>query len=59
MRDTDVPILGIGLRVLSGLLFAGMVICVKAVSEEVHWAKSFFSLRFCADPARCFSLDAP
>lgn len=42
MRDTDVPILRIGLRVLSGLLFAGMVICVKAVSEDVPLGEIVF-----------------
>ncbi|NJR13088.1 MAG: DMT family transporter [Phyllobacteriaceae bacterium] len=36
------PMLGIGLRVLSGLLFAVMVVCVKAVSTEVPLGQIVF-----------------
>lgn len=42
MTDTDRPHLGIGLRILSGVLFAGMVICVKAVSEDVPLGEIVF-----------------
>jgi hypothetical protein len=35
MTNTDRPRFGIGLRVLSGVLMAGMFVCVKAVSEDV------------------------
>jgi drug/metabolite transporter (DMT)-like permease len=42
MIDTDRPRLGIGLRILSGALFAGMVICVKAVSEDVPLGEIVF-----------------
>lgn len=42
MTDTDRPRLGIGLRILSGILFAGMVICVKAVSEDVPLGEIVF-----------------
>ena len=43
------PALGIGLRVLSGLLFAAMVVCIKAVSLDVPlgqvvFFRSFFAL---------------
>lgn len=43
------PALGIGLRILSGLLFAGMVVCIKAVSLDVPlgqvvFFRSFFAL---------------
>ncbi|AIA74762.1 hypothetical protein FF32_07870 [Halomonas campaniensis] len=34
--------LGIGLRVLSGVLFTGMLVCIKAVSEEVPVGQSVF-----------------
>ncbi len=36
------PGLGIGLRVLSGVLFTGMLVCIKAVSEEVPVGQSVF-----------------
>ncbi|WP_390912464.1 EamA family transporter [Pseudosulfitobacter sp. SM2401] len=42
MKTGDHPPLGITLRVLSGLLFAGMVICVKAVSEAVPLGEIVF-----------------
>ncbi len=42
MSDADKPMLGIGLRVLSGVLFAGMVVCVKAVSEDVPLGEIVF-----------------
>ena len=42
MSDTDRPGLGIGLRILSGVLFTGMVICVKAVSDEVSVGQTVF-----------------
>lgn len=49
MIDTDNPPLAIGLRILSGLLFTGMLICVKAVSVdvplgEIVFYRSFFAL---------------
>lgn len=49
MSDLDRPSFGIGLRLLSGLLFAGMLIVVKAVSEdiplgEIVFFRSFFAL---------------
>ncbi|BCB06440.1 permease [Vreelandella venusta] len=36
------PGLGIGLRVLSGVQFTGMLVCIKAVSEEVPVGQSVF-----------------
>lgn len=36
------PGLGIGLRVLSGALFTGMLVCIKAVSDEVPVGQSIF-----------------
>ncbi|MEO0389382.1 MAG: DMT family transporter [Pseudomonadota bacterium] len=42
MTSADRPALGIGLRVLSGLLMAGMYIAVKAVSEEVPLGQIVF-----------------
>ncbi|SJN13450.1 integral membrane protein, putative [Halomonas citrativorans] len=38
----DKPTLGIWLRVLSGLLFTGMLVCIKAVSDEVPVGQSVF-----------------
>ncbi|MEM9230142.1 MAG: DMT family transporter [Pseudomonadota bacterium] len=43
------PVLGIGLRIFSGLLFAAMVVCIKAVSLDVPlgqvvFFRSFFAL---------------
>ena len=43
------PALGIGLRILSGLLFTGMAVCIKAVSLDVPlgqvvFFRSFFAL---------------
>lgn len=34
--------LGIGLRVLSGVLFTGMLVCIKAVSDEVPVGQTVF-----------------
>ncbi len=42
MTDGDRPVLGIVLRLLSGLLFAGMVICVKGVSDDVPLGEIVF-----------------
>ncbi|WP_299023569.1 DMT family transporter [uncultured Sulfitobacter sp.] len=42
MMPDDNPRLGIILRVLSGVLFAGMVICVKAVSENIPLGEIVF-----------------
>ncbi len=49
MTLPDRPGLGISLRLLSGVLFTGMVICVKAVSEavplgQIVFFRSFFAL---------------
>jgi len=49
VTPTDQPTLGIYLRILSGLLIAGMYVCVKAVSEavplgEIVFFRSFFAL---------------
>lgn len=49
MSETDRPMFGIGLRLLSGLLMAGMFVSVKAVSEdiplgEIVFFRSFFAL---------------
>lgn len=49
MSRTDRPNLGIGLRLISGVLFTGMVICVKALSEaaplgQIVFFRSFFAL---------------
>ena len=49
MTRPDNPTLGIGLRILSGMLVTGMVICVKAVSEaaplgQIVFFRSFFAL---------------
>lgn len=38
----DRPYLGIWLRVLSGVLFTGMLVCIKAVSDEVPVGQSVF-----------------
>ena len=38
----DRPGLGILLRILSGLLFTGMLVCIKAVSDEVPVGQSVF-----------------
>ncbi|MGP9498602.1 DMT family transporter [Halomonas sp. AOP43-D1-4] len=38
----DKPTLGIWLRILSGLLFTGMLVCIKAVSDEVPVGQSVF-----------------
>lgn len=49
MSTTDKPSLGISLRLVSGLLFAGMFVNVKAVSTEIPlgqivFFRSFFSI---------------
>lgn len=49
MNQHDRPGLGIGLRVLSGILFTGMAICVKTVSDpvplgQIVFFRSFFAL---------------
>ena len=49
MTHTDRPSLGIGLRILSGVLMGGMFVSVKAVSEdvplgEIVFFRSFFAL---------------
>jgi drug/metabolite transporter (DMT)-like permease len=49
MTETDRPTFGIGLRILSGFLIAGMYISVKTVSQEVPlgeivFFRSFFAL---------------
>ncbi|MDK9688732.1 DMT family transporter [Halomonas meridiana] len=38
----DRPYVGIWLRVLSGVLFTGMLVCIKAVSDEVPVGQSVF-----------------
>lgn len=42
MTETDRPSLGIGLRLLSGFLFGGMLISVKAVSEDIPLGEIVF-----------------
>ena len=42
MTGHDNPSLAIGLRILSGVLFTGMLICVKAVSEAVPLGEIVF-----------------
>ncbi|MEM1430160.1 MAG: DMT family transporter [Pseudomonadota bacterium] len=42
MTATDNPGLGIGLRILSGVLMAGMFVCVKAVSDAVPLGEIVF-----------------
>ena len=42
MSTADNPRLAIGLRILSGLLMAGMFVCVKAVSEAVPLGEIVF-----------------
>lgn len=48
MSSLDRPFLGISLRLLSGLLGAGMFICVKAVSDEVPLGQIVFFRAFFA-----------
>lgn len=38
----DKPSLGIWLRILSGVLFTGMLVCIKAVSDDVPVGQSVF-----------------
>jgi len=42
MTTGDNPTLGILLRILSGLMFAGMVVCVKAVSDKIPLGEIVF-----------------
>ncbi|WP_340638276.1 hypothetical protein [Salinicola tamaricis] len=58
MHDTtDRPLAGILLRLLSGLLFAGMLVCVKAVSDEVPLGQTvFFRSAFALLPIVLFML---
>ncbi|WP_299589549.1 DMT family transporter [uncultured Tateyamaria sp.] len=42
MTAPDRPRIGIGLRLLSGLLMAGMFVCVKAVSDDVPLGEIVF-----------------
>ncbi|WP_299144946.1 DMT family transporter [uncultured Tateyamaria sp.] len=42
MTTPDRPRIGIGLRLLSGLLMAGMFVCVKAVSDDVPLGEIVF-----------------
>ena len=49
MKPTDNPGLAIGLRILSGVFFAAMLICVKLVSAtvplgEIVFFRSLFAL---------------
>ena len=49
MNLADKPARGIGLRILSGILIAGMYVCVKAVSNdvplgEIVFFRSFFAI---------------
>ncbi|MGC3940850.1 DMT family transporter [Roseobacter sp. EG26] len=49
MTRPDNPSLGIALRILSGVLFTGMVVCVKALSDaaplgQIVFFRSFFAL---------------
>lgn len=48
MTLPDRPRLGIGLRILSGILFTGMIICVKAVSNSVPLGQTVFFRSFFA-----------
>ncbi|MEL6958468.1 MAG: DMT family transporter [Pseudomonadota bacterium] len=49
MKRADNPSLGIALRILSGVLFTGMIVCVKALSDaaplgQIVFFRSFFAL---------------
>jgi len=44
----DKPGLGISLRILSGVLIAGMYVCVKAVSDDVPLGEIVFFRSFFA-----------
>lgn len=48
MKALDGPTLGINLRVLSGMLMAGMFISVKAVSDDVPLGQIVFFRSFFA-----------
>ncbi|MGP9679574.1 DMT family transporter [Halomonas sp. AOP27-A1-41] len=51
----DKPTLGIWLRILSGLLFTGMLVCIKAVSDDVPVGQSvFFRSLFALLPIMAF-----
>ena len=55
MSSVDRPSLGVALRILSGLLFAGMLISVKAVSEDVPLGEIvFFRCTFALIPLVIF-----
>lgn len=55
MSNRDLPSLGISLRVVSGLLLAGMFVCVKAVSEDVPLGQIvFFRSAFAIVPLLLF-----
>ncbi|MEJ6392666.1 hypothetical protein V8J82_05320 [Gymnodinialimonas sp. 2305UL16-5] len=43
MTATDSPGLGIGPRILSGVLVAAMFVCVKPSARMCRWARSFSS----------------
>jgi drug/metabolite transporter (DMT)-like permease len=49
--ETQHPALGIGLRILSGMLFAAMAVCVKAVAAEVPLGQIVFFRSAFALPA--------
>lgn len=49
MTRADNPSLGIALRIVSGVMFTGMIVCVKALSEaapigQIVFFRSFFAL---------------
>ena len=44
MNLADKPARGISLRILSGILIAGMYVCVKAVSDDVPVGEIVFFL---------------
>lgn len=50
MADTDTPALAIGLRIVSGLLFTGMLVCVKVVSLNVPLGERVLPVFLRADP---------
>ncbi|MEM9971805.1 MAG: DMT family transporter [Pseudomonadota bacterium] len=55
MSHQDKPGLAIGLRILSGFLFAGLFVCVKAVSEEIPLGEIvFFRSAFALPPLVIF-----
>lgn len=55
MSQQDRPGFGIGLRIASGLFFAGMFVCVKAVSEDIPLGEIvFFRSAFALPPLIIF-----